>query len=76
MTSVLNRSFDYSKEFQQSTGDIEISVGNFQRCSGNNSEIREIKFKTLTKSYFGPTYADAVKTTEVLTNGNGNFFIF
>ena len=70
----------YSEEFQSSAGDIEIEISPL--CTTDNDEgqrnnalTRDVTFKTLTKSYFGPTYASAKKTTTVILNDNGEFRI-
>ena len=60
----------FSKEFQEANGDIDFKVTPFETCQKTGYETRKLTFKTLTKSYFGPTYADAVKTTEVILNKN------
>lgn len=54
----------FIKAYQEAHGDIDLQFTTEEVLSKNHRK-RAIAFKTLTKSYFGPTYADAVKRSEL-----------
>eukprot|EP00815_Leptocylindrus_aporus_P013125 CAMPEP_0116057858 /NCGR_PEP_ID=MMETSP0322-20121206/4858_1 /TAXON_ID=163516 /ORGANISM="Leptocylindrus danicus var. apora, Strain B651" /LENGTH=404 /DNA_ID=CAMNT_0003541943 /DNA_START=150 /DNA_END=1364 /DNA_ORIENTATION=- len=60
----------FIKAYQEAHGDIDLQFTTEEVLSKNHHK-RAIAFKTLTKSYFGPTYADAVKRSELIIFKSG-----